>query len=119
MAKKDKKSEVTFKIHKVYGFLSAKEDKVFVRVSWNDGEPRDEVRKCWKDKDSGELKLGKGIDLSEEEIDMLKGFCKNKPKPVDFQAVFDSSVGIMEKRAAGFQTEDGFTVLRRRNNLKL
>lgn len=119
MAKKDKKREVTCKIHKVYGFLSDKEDKVFACVSWNNGEPRDEVRKCWKDKDSGELKLGKGIDLSEEEIDALKSFIKDKPKPVDFSAVFESSVGIMEKRAAGFQTEDGFAVLRRRNGVKL
>ena len=119
MAKKDKKREVTCKIHKVYGFLTAKEDKVFVRVSWNDGEARDEVRKCWRDKETDELRLGKGIDLSEEEIDALKSFIKDKPKPVDFNAVFESSVGIMEKRAAGFQTEDGFAVLRRRNGVKL
>lgn len=111
---KNNQTKVECKIHKIYGYLSDKKDKVFVKVSWNGGEPRDEIRKCWHDK-NGDVHLGKGIDITDDELDTLKELMKNKPRPVDFKSVFDSSIGIMDKRAAGFSTEDGFTVLRKKS----
>lgn len=110
---KNKNGEVTCRIEKVYGFLNKKENKVLVMVSWNDGPTRVELRKCWKT-DDDELRLGAGIPLDDDEIDELVELFKSRPKPVNFDEVFRSSAGIMEKRAAGFKTEDGFIVLRKR-----
>lgn len=127
MAKKDKKDQVTYEIVKVYLFLNEDETKVFCRVAWNGGEPRDEVRTCWR-KD-GKLKLGKGIPLSASDITNLYNFIDmarddfedeedesdcDKPTVVDFDSLFASSMGIMEKREAGYQTVDGFIDLRRK-----
>lgn len=109
------KSNISYDILEIYGYLSKKEDKVLVKISWNGGEPRNEIRRCWKDKDTGELRLGKGIDITDDEFDELIGLMKKRPKPVDFGKIFESSEGIMDKRAAGFRTEDGFVVLRKRN----
>lgn len=123
MAKKVKKTEVSYEILQVYMFLNKEHSKVFARVSWNDNPPKDEVRSCWE-KD-GELKLGKGIALSQEEITALykylndNGLDYEKPdrEPVDFSEIFRSSEGIMEKRRDGAQTKDGFTVLGRKGDL--
>lgn len=105
--------DVTCNIERVIGFVNKKETKVLVMVSWNDGPTRTELRKCWKT-DSGELRLGAGIPLDDDEIDELVELFKQRPKPVNFSEVFKSSTGIMEKRQAGFKTEDGFVVLRKR-----
>lgn len=125
MAKKDKKDQVTYEIIKIHLFLNKDETKVFCRVAWNGGKPRDEVRTCWR-KD-GELKLGKGIPLSVSDITSLYDFIDtvgvdfegepdyNKPTGVDFDSLFASSMGIMEKREAGYQTVDGFIDLRRKD----
>ena len=107
------KGEITCNIEKVYGFLNKKETKALVLVSWNGGPTRAELRKCWKT-DDGELRLGAGLPLDDSEIDELIELFKQRPKPVNFDEVFKSSTGIMEKRQAGFKTEDGFVVLRKR-----
>lgn len=65
---------------------------------------------CWMD-DAGGLHLGKGIALEDDEIDELIKLLKKRPRPVDFNAIFASSEGIMDKRRAGFRTEDGFIKL--------
>lgn len=115
MAKKVAKKGTTISctVEKIYGYLSPREDKVFVRVSWNGMPAKDEVRKCWTS-DDGELHLGKGIDLTETEIATLKSLSDSKPKPINFSDIFASSEGIMEKRQAGYSTKDGFIVLRRK-----
>jgi len=111
------KSDVTCEIEKVYGFINKKENKVLVMVSWNGGPARVELRKCWKT-DDGELRLGAGIPLDDDEIEELIKLFNQRPKPVDFTDIFKSTAGIMEKRAAGFKTEDGFIVLRKRPGFK-
>lgn len=110
---KNNKTEVTCHIEKVIGFINKKETKVLVMASWNDGPTRVELRKCWRT-DDGELHLGAGIPLDDDEISELADLFKTRPKPVNFDDVFKSSAGIMEKRQAGFKTEDGFIVLRKR-----
>lgn len=115
MAKKDKetkKSELACEIMEEYGTLG--EDKVYASISWNNRAPKDEVRKVWFDKE-GNRQLGKGIDLSKEEIEELHALMKKTHKePVDFDEIFKSTRGITEKRQAGFRTEDGFIRLHRR-----
>lgn len=118
MAKKTKKTEISYEILQIYMFLNKEHSKVFARVSWNDNPPKDEVRSCWE-KD-GELKLGKGIALSPEEITAMYEYLNSREperEPVDFSEIFRSSEGIMEKRKAGVQTKDGFIVLGRKGDL--
>lgn len=110
---KNKKEQVTCRIDKIYGFLNNKCSKALVQVSWNDGPTRVEVRKCWKT-DGGELRLGSGIPLESSEIEELVELFKKVPKPVNFDEVFRSTSGIMEKRDKGYRTEDGFIVLTKR-----
>ena len=114
MAKKDKKDskELSMEIMEEYGMIG--EDKIYASISWNDKAPKDEVRKVWYDKE-GERHIGKGVDLSEEEIDELYELKeKAHPKGVDFDQIFKSTKGISEKRAQGFRTEEGFVVLHKR-----
>lgn len=117
MAKKEKKtkakSEVTYDIEKVYGFLD-NGNKIYARISWNGGKAKDEVRNVWYDKE-GNMKLGRGIDLSDSVFDELSALHKKKPKPVDFDSVFVSAEGIASRRNDGLKTEDGFIVLHRKN----
>lgn len=124
MAKKADKKSVTCEIKKIHLFLNDEKTKVYVRVSWNGNPPKDEVRSCWE-KD-GQLMLGKGISLSPTEITSLYDFLdtvgvdyeepskRDEPVGVDFDQLFETSVGIMEKRQQGMQTSDGFVVLTRK-----
>ena len=50
---KDKKSEVTCDIKEVLGYINKKQNKVLVKVSWNGGPVRTEVRMCWMDVTGG------------------------------------------------------------------
>lgn len=113
-AKKDKRGEITYDVEEVYGYL-ADGKKVYAKVSWNGNPGKDELRRCWIDEKTGELKLGKGIDLSEDEVKELMKMIDKKPKPVDFNAIFDSTAGISDKRRSGLTTVDGFVVLRKRD----
>ncbi|MCM1230120.1 MAG: hypothetical protein NC489_08305 [Ruminococcus flavefaciens] len=123
-AKKSKKDSVEYDIEKIHLFLNKEQSKVFVRVSWNGRPAKDEVRSCWM-KD-GELKLGKGIALSPADITSLYDFldtvgvdfeppAEDEPEGVDFDEIFRSSEGIMEKREQGYRTENGFIRLTRRD----
>lgn len=111
--KKVKNAEVSYDVEEIYGYL-AEGKKVYARVSWNGNPAKDELRRCWTD-DDGNLKLGKGIDLSEDEVKSLMAMIDKKPKPVDFNVIFDSTAGISEKRKKGMTTVDGFVVLHRRD----
>lgn len=125
VAKKGTKDKVTYEIKKIHLFLNKDHTKVFVRVSWNGNPAKDEVRTCWE-KD-GKLMLGKGIALTPTDITSLYDFLDtvgvdyeeqakdDGPVPVDFDELFRTSVGIMEKRNQGMQTQDGFVVLTRRD----
>ena len=72
------------------------------------------ARPVWYDKDNV-MHLGKGVELDDETIDELHGLMKKKPKPVDFNAIFDSTAGISEKRNRGLTTVDGFAILKKRD----
>ena len=108
---KSKKSEVTYNIEEIYCFLDNRK-KVFLRIAWNGKEAKNELRTCWEDKD-GELHIGKGVEITEEDLDAIMEKFPRKKKAVDFAEVFESSRGIMEKREAGYSTENGFIKLRR------
>ncbi len=109
----EKAKEINCKINKIYGFLNNKETKVIAEVSWNGGEARIDLRKCWKN--GSELKLGGGISLNDDEVDVLSStlpsVTKTKKKTVDFDAVFSRSDDIIAKRDAGYSTQDGFIKL--------
>lgn len=105
-------NDITFEIKKIHGYLSDKKNKLLLDISWN-GEPaKTELRKCWTDKD-GNLRIGAGLALSDDEMEKLMLIWETQLKPVNFNKIFHSSAGITDKRAAGFRTEDGFVVLRR------
>ena len=110
-----KSSGLNFEIVEIYGYLDDAKTKIYAKVRWFDREARDEVRNVLRPKDGGDdILLGKGISLSPEEIGRLAELVKKRPKPVDFDAIFASSVGIAERRAANIHTVDGFMVLRAR-----
>lgn len=115
MAKKKDQEQVSCKVHETYGYLNDKQNKVFARVSWGDNGPKYDIRKCYE-KD-GELKLGSGISLSEEELQTLMDVAesvKEKMREVDFDEIFASAPSIQENREKGFRTEDGFIRLRKK-----
>ena len=110
------KSEITCEIKKVYGFLNRNEDKALVNVSWNGAPARIELRRCYRDRDSGELRLGQGIALSSEELsELMEINDRRKAAEVDYGSIFSKSEGIMSKRKAGYRTENGFIRLTKRN----
>lgn len=109
---KKKKDDVSVTIEEEYGMIG--DDKLYARIAWNDKPAKDEVRKVWVDKE-GERHLGKGIDLDEDEVEELYKLKKKAhPDGVDFDAIFKSTRGISERRAAGMVTKDGFIVLQRK-----
>lgn len=137
MNKKKDSNDFSYEIHKEYGFLSDKHNKIVAKISWNDKDPKYDIRACYE-KD-GEIKLGKGISLSREEVTSLRDILDDiledddedddspspastsppKKKPVDFNEIFGQAEGIVEKREAGFTTKDGFILLKRRPGVKI
>ena len=110
MAKKKDSDSLSVEIKEQYGFLNDKQNKVFAKVVWGDNSAKFDIRKCYE-KD-GELKLGSGISLSEDELNMLVKLNearrrKEKEREVDFDDIFRSAAAIEENRAKGFQTENG------------
>ena len=125
--------KTTSKILKKYGYLNDKKSKIVAKVSWNDGTPKINIRSCFM-KD-GELILGKGVTLDRDEAIQLQSALKkaladveddeesedktrHKPKPVDFNEIFSQASSIVEKRDAGFTTEDGFIKLKFKPGVK-
>lgn len=65
-------AEITFEIKKSFGVLSHSKSgwtKELNLVSWNNGEPKYDIR----DWDEQHSKMGKGITLSRDELLSLKG----------------------------------------------
>ena len=116
MAKKPDKEPVSYVIEKIYGYVG--DDKIFVRVNWNDHGAKDELRKFWRDKETDEIKLGKGLAITEKEVDQLKDYYKQIPKPVDFEDIFTASEGLAERRLSGITTQDGYIVLKKKPGVK-
>lgn len=126
--------EFDYKILKIHGYLNEAKSKVLLTVKWGDNNPTFEIRRC-REVD-GKLQLLKGISIQKSEYKELKKLLKkidseyssdellfsddesdhSGKKAVDFDKVFDSASGIMEKREAGFTTKDGFIKLHRRHN---
>lgn len=123
MSKKEK-NELKCEIHQIHGFLSDKKNKVVATVSWGDEPPKLNIRTCW-DKDG--LHLGKGITLDPNEVDALteilvsarntgelQKISKDGRKAVNFSKIFGEATNIVDKREAGFTTQDGFITLKKR-----
>lgn len=139
MNKKKDSNGFSYDIKKEYGYLNEKRNKLVAKVSWNDKDPKIDIRTCYE-KD-GEIKLGKGISLSYEEINTLREILSDidesdedddeeeddrpsSPSPpkrqaVNFEEIFGQATGIVEKREAGFTTQDGFIVLKKRPGVKI
>ena len=139
MNKKKDSNDFSYDIKKEYGYLNEKKNKLVAKVSWNDKDPKIDIRTCYE-KD-GEIKLGKGISLSYDEISALREILSDidetdedddeeeddkpsshsppKRKAVNFEEIFGQVTGIVEKREAGFTTQDGFIVLKKRPGVKI
>lgn len=62
-------AEITMEIKKEFGKVG---DKLRLNlISWNGGEPKYDLRNWWTDKE-GNLKYGKGITLTAQELGELK-----------------------------------------------
>ena len=62
-------AEITMEIKKEFGKVG---DKLRLNlISWNRGEPKYDLRNWWTDKE-GNLKYGKGITLTAQELGELK-----------------------------------------------
>ena len=74
-----KTSEIKYEVKKVIGKVGEK--KQLRIVSWNDNEPRLDLRDWFTDKDGNE-KCGKGITLSSEEgkalVDLLTDYLNDE-----------------------------------------
>lgn len=99
-------------------------------VSWNGGPDKLNIRNCFISAD-GELQLRKGVSLTEEEVDALTDILverrkhglpkttKDGKKAVNFNDIFDATTEIVERRDAGYTTEDGFIKLRTKPGVKI
>ena len=131
MAKKDREAPKA-DIKQIHGYLNDRHNKVVATVAWGDGDPKLNIRACWED-DDGELKLGKGVTLSSEEVDELTGILvsarntgeiqkinQDGRKAINFAKVFAEGQDVLDKRADGHtMTKDGFVVLKKRPGVKL
>ena len=118
---KDKKFD--YQIKTIYGYLNEKKNKMVALVEIN-GTQKLDIRSCYEDED-GKLKPSKGISLSKDELKELRKLLKLVPddilgkEPVDFNEIFSSASGIIDKREAGYTTEDGFIKLSKKRGVKL
>lgn len=114
MSKKNsKKSDIKCDIIEEYGRVG---NKMYAKISWNDGEPRDEIRIVTEDS-SGNMRFGKGIAITGDELRQFFNMCEEKEKRekgVDFNAIFASSGNIIQHRQDGHTTKDGFIELKKR-----
>lgn len=110
------------KLLKTYGKLS--DNKLVGSVQWFKLEPKFvDIRKFYVDKESGDTVLTGGISLDRSEAKKLHTILgklldgedmedtddeEDDRESVDFQEIFDSSSGIIEKRKSGMTTVNGF-----------
>lgn len=129
MSKKDKDLKVD--VIAIHGFLNEAKTKALATISYNDADPKLNIRSCWQDKTTGELRMGSGISLSDDEADALAEFLSDRKhgqlgkvdksgrKAVNFGNIFSTASDIVEKRDAGYTTEDGFIRLTKRPGVKI
>lgn len=118
MKPKGQKDKITSDIEQVYGVLSetGKSRKIYARISWNGRDGKSEIRSTFTNSDGEEI-VGKGISLSDDEMDVLiDAYQKKKADeaahaPVNFDDVFASAPDIVEKREQGYDTENGKIIL--------
>lgn len=108
------------KLLKTYSKLS--NNKLVGSVQWFKLEPKFvDIRKFYVDKESGDTVLTGGISLDRTEAEKLHTILgklldgeemededEDDRESVDFQEIFDSSSGIIEKRKSGMTTVNGF-----------
>jgi hypothetical protein len=125
LAKNIKKDDITCDIQEVYGTLSDNgygTRKIFAKVSWNGLPAKPEIRTVRKKAD-GEEVVGKGIALTDDEMDKLilayrkKKASDDKNKPVNFQNIFNAAPGIIDKREEGHVTKNGYIILQETGEL--
>lgn len=137
MPKKKNLSDITCDVKKIHAVLSENgcSKKIFASISWNGGEPHDEIR-IVVSTEYGERVL-KGISLTEEELEklvaaykklkkkrekstdrnsdgcILTNFSADEIQGVDLSDIYRSASGIIQKRAEGNLTKDGLIILER------
>lgn len=106
--KKSSKTDITYDIKEVYGYLNDEKTLIYASIAWNGNPAKDEVRRIALD-DNGDIKyLGKGIAIDTDEIKNLHKLSKmSHPDPVNFTKIFDQAPDIISGRQKGYQTEDG------------
>lgn len=103
------KSDITCDIVEQYGYLNLENNKVMAKVSWNDNEPKYDIRKCYTDKKTGELKLAGGISLTEPELqEVVRLYQSQKKREVNFDKIVSVTSSIVGNRNTGHVTKDGF-----------
>lgn len=109
------KDPIKCEIKKLYGVLSESANgskKIYANISWNGREAKDEIRSTWTNND-GEEVVGKGIALTDDEVEKLIEYheAKKGPKPVNFDDIFADAPSILDRREQGHVTKDGAIVL--------
>ena len=48
MNKKKDSADFSYEIHKEFGFLNDKHNKIVAKISWNDKDPKYDIRACYE-----------------------------------------------------------------------
>ena len=128
--KKKESKDIEVNIRAIHGFLNDEKSLAVATVSWNGGPDKLNIRNCFISADGG-LQLRKGVSLTEEEVDALTDILverrkhglpkttKDGKKAVNFNDIFDATTEIVERRDAGYTTEDVFIKLRTKPGVKI
>lgn len=120
-----KTDKVVGEVKELHGVLSDNgfgTKKIYATVSWNGNPAKTEIRNVRTNSDGEEI-LGKGISISDDEMEnLIKSYKEKKKKedankPVDFNSIFHKTEDIIEKRESGHVTENGFIVLQETGKL--
>lgn len=116
MRSKQKSDSISCEIIESYGYLNPDDSKIFAKVSWNGNAPKLDIRKCYRDKNTGELKLSSGISLTEEELnEVISKYQMEKSREVNFDKIIASTSSIVKNRRNGYATQDGFIRLTKKS----
>lgn len=69
---------LSYKVDKVIGKLDSESGKELRLISWNGREPKYDLRGWYKDEESGEERMTKGITLDREELISLYELIKEE-----------------------------------------
>ena len=134
-SKTSNNKDLEYKIIKIHGYVNDSKSKILATVKWGDNDPTLDIRRC-RELDDGTLQLLKGISIQKHEFHNLDQLIQDIKitydsqddifsededihagrHEVNFDKVFDSAGGIMEKREAGYTTKDGFIKLVRKHS---